>query len=101
MAWMSEIWRRLAKLFRGDSAARELAEEMRLHRESRERELIEDGVGAEEARYAAGGALWKVTALRWRGRDAWGWRWLEDFAHDLRFGMRMLRKNGDSRSPRF
>ena len=28
-----------------------------------------------------------------RGREAWGWRWLEDFVGDLKFGARMLRKN--------
>src|SRR4029077_16270031 len=26
-------------------------------------------------------------------RDAWGWRWLENFFQDVRFGARMLRKN--------
>src|SRR6266403_1474460 len=31
--------------------------------------------------------------LRERGRDVWGWRWLEDFMRDLRFGARMLRRN--------
>src|SRR5262249_19252436 len=25
--------------------------------------------------------------------EVWGWRWLEDFVQDLRFGLRMLRKN--------
>jgi predicted permease len=28
-----------------------------------------------------------------QGRDAWGWRWLEDLAQDVRFGLRMLRNN--------
>jgi putative ABC transport system permease protein len=25
--------------------------------------------------------------------DVWGWRWLEDIAHDVRYGLRVLRKN--------
>jgi putative ABC transport system permease protein len=88
--------------------AREMEEEMRLHRESRERELLAqsarargvDGRATEpteedklEARYAAARAFGNVGAMSERGREAWGWRWLEDFVGDLKFGARMLRKN--------
>jgi hypothetical protein len=52
---------------------------MRLHREMRERELVASGVHADEARYAAARAFGNATALSERGREAWGWRWLEDF----------------------
>src|SRR3984957_14099349 len=51
------------------------------------------GVDGEEARYAATRAFGNVTAASERGREAWGWRWLEDFVGDLKFGTRMLRKN--------
>jgi hypothetical protein len=30
--------------------------------------------------------------LREDSRDAWGWRWLDDFARDLRFAARGLRR---------
>ena len=80
-------------LLRRAAFARELDEEMRLHREMRERELVASGVHADEARYAAARAFGNATALSERGREAWGWRWLEDFLKDLRFGARMLRKN--------
>jgi len=44
-------------------------------------------------------AIWAVAgflvASGWaaKARDAWGWKWLEDLTVDLRFGVRMLRKN--------
>jgi putative ABC transport system permease protein len=80
-------------LARRDKLAQEMGEEMRLHREMREREIIANGTDGEEARYAANRAFGNATAMSERGREAWGWRWLEDFAGDLKFGARMLRKN--------
>jgi putative ABC transport system permease protein len=93
MSRIGEMWRRLKMLGRREELARELDEEMRLHREMRERELAARGVEADEARYAAARAFGNATALGEQGREAWGWRWLEDCAQDLRFGARVLRKN--------
>jgi hypothetical protein len=74
-------------------SARELDEEMRLHREMKERELIASGLERDEARYAAARTFGNHTSLGEQGREAWGWRWLEDFWQDLQFGARVLRKN--------
>lgn len=93
MSWIGEIWRRLGMLMQQEKFARELDEEMRLHREMRGRELAARGVEAEEAGHAAARAFGNATALAERGREAWGWGWLEDFLQDLRFGARMLRNN--------
>ena len=108
MAWIDEVWRRVMGFVRRDSMARELEEEMRLHREARERELLAavataraaDGKVVDaseeekrEARYAAARAFGNGMAMSEQGREAWGWRWLEDFVGDLKFGARMLRKN--------
>ena len=93
MRWIGEMGRRVVGLMRRDSIAAELEEEMRLHRESRERELIANGTDRDEARYAAARAFGNGMAMAERGREAWGWRWLEDFFGDLKFGARMLRKN--------
>lgn len=118
MRWMGEIGRRMVGLMRRDAMARELEEEMRLHREARERELLaaaartrgtecdgeRTGLGTpssekfseeerREARYAAARAFGNGMVMSERGREAWGWRWLEDFVGDLKFGARMLRKN--------
>jgi predicted permease len=88
-----EVWRRIAMLLRRDDAARGLDDEMRLHREMKERELIADGVEADEARHAAARAFGNSTLLSERGREAWGWRWLEDLAQDCGFAIRGLRKS--------
>jgi putative ABC transport system permease protein len=80
-------------LARRETSARELDEEMRLHREMKERELIASGLERGEARYAAARAFGNHTSLGQQGLEAWGWRWLEDFWQDLQFGARMLRKN--------
>jgi putative ABC transport system permease protein len=80
-------------LARGDKFARELLEEMRGHRDMKERELQKAGASGEEARYAANRAFGNELDARERSGEAWGWRWLEDFVQDLRFGLRMLRKN--------
>src|SRR5882757_2365173 len=90
---LSEIWRRVGMLVRGEVFAQELEEEMRLHRELKEKELIADGLDASEARYAANRQFGNTMYLWERGREAWGWMWLEDFVQDLRFGARMLGKH--------
>jgi predicted permease len=96
MSWIGEMWRRVGMLVRRERFDHELDEEMRLHREMKERELVAGGEETEEARYAARRAFGNATVLRERGREAWGWRWLEEMAQDVRYGARMLRKNPGS-----
>src|SRR5215475_12307257 len=93
MSWMGEMWRRLEMLLRRQKFARELEEEMREHRERKEKDLRAAGVGDDEARYAASRAFGNATAVRQRSGEAWGWSWLVDFAQDAPFGMRVLRKS--------
>ena len=93
MNWFGEWWRRAAMLPRRERFVRELEEEMRLHRELKERELRETGASAEEARRAANRQFGNVMVLRERGQEAWGWMWLEDLIKDARFGARMLGKS--------
>jgi putative ABC transport system permease protein len=93
MGRLGEIWRRVQMLMRREEFDRELDEEMRLHREMKVRELASDGVNKDEARYAANRAFGNATVLRERGREAWGWRWLEDFAQDCVYGVRGLWKS--------
>jgi len=68
MNWIGEIWRRILMLVRRGEFARELEEEMRLHRELKEKELIAEGVEAREARYAANRQF--GNAMNLRERDA-------------------------------
>jgi putative ABC transport system permease protein len=97
MAWLpeklSEFGRRLLILLRGEQIDRELDEEMRLHRELRERDRRKAGASADEAFYAVQRHFGNTLQLRERGHAMWGWKWLEDFFQDTRFGLRSLRKN--------
>jgi len=68
---------------------RELASDLELEEE----ELREDGVPADEARYAARRAFGNATLIREQTREAWGWRWLESFVRDLQYSVRRLRKS--------
>jgi putative ABC transport system permease protein len=93
MSKLSEIWRRVVMLMRREKASRELDEEMRVHREMKERELAASGIDAKEARYGANCAFGNTMLLKERGREAWGWRWLEDLVQDCVYGARGLRKS--------
>ncbi|MGO8786334.1 MAG: ADOP family duplicated permease [Terriglobia bacterium] len=89
----TEFTRRLAMLFRGRHFDADLEEEMRLHRELREREQIEAGVAWEKARCLARRRFGNDLVLREESRDMWGWSWLEGTLKDVRYGFRMLTKN--------
>ena len=84
----AEFVRRLLMLFRRRQFDAGLDEEMRLHRELREQDLIEVGVALGEARYAARRRFGNDLVLREESRDMWGWNWLEQFTQDIRFGLR-------------
>ncbi len=90
---LAELGRRFLMLLRRRQFDADLEEEMRLHRELRERERIEAGVAPEEARYAARRRFGNDLVLREESRDMWGWSWLEYFVQDIRFGLRMLARN--------
>jgi predicted permease len=70
-----------------------LDEEVRTHMQMAERERIERGEDPARAREAARREFGNPELVRESTRDAWGWRWLENFFQDVRFGARMLRKN--------
>src|SRR6266436_7276580 len=93
MSFLRNITSGLRSLFRKEQLDRELDAELRAYQEMATEEKMKQGVDASEARYAANTQFGNAMYLRERGRDAWGWRWLEDFMRDLRFGARMLRRN--------
>jgi hypothetical protein len=90
---LSQLWRRLLFYARRDQFDRELEEEMRFHLEMKARENAEAGMEPLEARYAAVRQFGNQTLLREVSRDMWGFRSLETFFQDLRYGVRMLMKN--------
>jgi macrolide transport system ATP-binding/permease protein len=89
----AELARRLLMLFRRKRFDADIDEEMRLHRELREQEVIERGLSPTEAHYAAQRRFGNDLLLRERSREMWGWGWLEDLGKDIRYSLRALKKN--------
>lgn len=84
--------RKLTLLFRRQRFHEELAEEMQFHREQAASELLESGVTAEEARYAAKRQFGNVALMQEQSLDAVGFR-IETAWQDFRYALRGLRKN--------
>jgi putative ABC transport system permease protein len=70
-----------------------LDEEVQSHLRMAAQERIEQGESAEQARTAALREFGNVGLVKEVTRDMWGWTWLETLLQDLRYGLRMLRKN--------
>ena len=71
----------------------ELNEELQSHLGMAASDRMERGEKPEEARGAALREFGNVGLIKEVTRDNWGWRWLEDLARDIRFGVRALRKS--------
>ena len=93
MNWLRELARRLRMLMHRRQFDADLEEEMCLHLELRQQEQLESGMTADDARAAARRRFGNPLALREKSHMAWGWEWFEHVAQDVRYGMRMLRKN--------
>ncbi|HUJ31756.1 MAG TPA: ABC transporter permease [Candidatus Acidoferrum sp.] len=93
MNWLREVARRLRMLVHRRQFDADLEEEMQLHLELRQQEHLESGMTADSARAAARRRFGNVTAFREKSHMAWGWEWFENLVQDVRYGLRMLRKN--------
>jgi putative ABC transport system permease protein len=71
----------------------ELDEEIRSHLAMAIRERIEQGEDPAEAEANARREFGNLGLVKDVTRDMWGWRWLESFLQDLRYGLRQLRRN--------
>jgi predicted permease len=72
---------------------RDLDEEVRRHLEMAAKERMERGEEKSEAERAARREFGNVGLVKETTRDVWGWRWIEDFFEDARYGVRTLSKN--------
>src|ERR1700756_5105715 len=86
MTWVRRLFSR-RRIF-GD-----LSEEIREHLEEKVDELVADGMSRKEAGAAARRQFGNVMSIEEAGRATWRWAAIEDLFMDLRFGVRMLRKN--------
>ena len=71
----------------------ELDAEIRSHLDEAIRNRIERGEAPDEARAHALREFGNVGMVKEVTREMWGWTSLERLGQDLRFGLRMLRKN--------
>jgi hypothetical protein len=72
---------------------RDLDAEMRFHLEARTEHLVGSGLSREEARRRAGIEFGCAEAYQDRVRESRRVNWLEDFAQDLRYGVRVLERS--------
>src|SRR5882762_52429 len=71
----------------------ELSEEIREHIEEKIEELVAGGMSRKEAAAAARREFGNVTLVEEDSREVWRWPSAEDFLIDVRYGLRVLRKN--------
>src|ERR1700722_6792863 len=71
----------------------DLERELRADLALEEEEQRENGLSAEEARYAARRAFGNTALIKEQTHEAWGWAIIERFLQDLRYAFRQLRKN--------
>ena len=79
--------------FRRRRREEELDEEVQAHLRMAAQEHAEQGESPEQARASAVRDFGNITLVKEVTRDMWGFRWLETLLQDLRYGVRMLRKN--------
>jgi putative ABC transport system permease protein len=80
-------------LFRRRKLEEELEEEVQAHLRMAAQEHVEQGESPEQARTSAVREFGNVLLVKEVTRDMWGFGWLETLLQDLRFAVRMLRKN--------
>jgi putative ABC transport system permease protein len=71
----------------------DLDQDIRDHIARETQDNIDRGMTAEEARYAAVRKFGNVTRMKEETREVWSVVWLQQLVEDIRFGLRLLRKN--------
>ncbi len=90
---MSSFFRKLRWLTRRSDKEAELREELQFHLKEEAEAGEEDGLTADEARWAARRGLGNLTLVEENARAAWGWTRLEQFARDATYGLRQVLRN--------
>src|SRR5215467_7465654 len=82
---MGELWRKLRFLLNRSRLDRELAEEMQFHLDQKSRETADPAVGRRQ--------FGNITLLQEASREIWGWPSLERLVQDVRYALRIIRRN--------
>jgi predicted permease len=90
--WLRTIPLRIHSLFRRQRLESELDQELQFHLERKTEALVASGFAPDEARRTALRGMDGIERSKEECRDARRVRFLEDFAEDIRFSLRMLRK---------
>jgi hypothetical protein len=72
---------------------RDLPEEVQEHLREKVEELVAGGMSQEEANHAARREFGNVGLIEEDSREVWRWTVIENFLMDVRYGLRMLRRN--------
>ena len=89
----SRLRLRVRSLFNRTKVDQELDEELQYHLDREIQERLVSGMPEREARYAALRALGAIKQNKELCRDTRSVNWIEDRAHDIRYGIRVLWKN--------
>src|SRR5579864_3281095 len=92
-AMLSDLLVRLRALFRRKEVENELDDELRFHFEHHVQKLLQSGLPLTEAKRRARLVFGGNDKIKEDCRDQRGTRWLEDLWQDIRFALRILRKN--------
>src|SRR6267378_7262648 len=93
MNWLRKLQHRFRALFHKKKLDAQMDDEMRSHIEMQTQENIDSGMNPEEARYAALRQFGWVESIKDTCRDQRGVSWIDNLGQDIRYGVRMLRKN--------
>ena len=93
MNWFHKLQLRFRALFQKEKLDARMDDEMRSHIEMQTQENVDAGMSAEEARYAALRQFGWVESIKETCREQRGVNWIEHLIRDVRYGLRMLRKN--------
>lgn len=90
---LSRAWRKFRMLPQRDHYRCELGEEMEMHAALKARDYKEAGFSEQAAAEAARRAMGNVTLAKEQSHDLWSFRALEHCMQDIRYALRIIRKN--------
>ena len=92
MRWHRKLYLRLRSLSQRQQVDHELSDEIQFHLREQIDQLVAQGMDPVEARYAAIRSLGGVEQIKEQCREAREVNVIENIVHDLRYGMRTLRR---------